>query len=106
MKADNLWFYKNGWVVGNFKKSLVMNKDVEVAIKYYKSGDTEPKHTHKLAVEHTIVISGIISMNDSHYFKGEIITVEPGESVEFKAITDSITCCIKSPSIPGDKYFE
>lgn len=106
MKEDNMWFYEKGWVVGDFDKNLVKTKDVEVAIKHYSAGDTEPRHTHKIAVEHTIIISGVISMNGRHYFAGGIITVEPGEFVEFKSITDSITCCIKSPSIPGDKYFE
>jgi len=106
MKIDNLSRYTKGWIVGDFAKSLVQNKDVEVAIKRYRAGDEEPSHTHKLAVEHTIVIDGIIAMNGKHYFRTDIITVEPGEFVEFKAISDAITCCIKTPSLPGDKYFE
>lgn len=106
MKESNLRDFRKGWVVGDFVDSLFRTKDVEVAIKRYRKNDVEPKHVHKITKEFTIVVYGAISMNGEIFHEESIIVVEPGESVEFKSITDSITCCIKSPSIPGDKYFE
>ena len=101
MKIED--FFK-GWLVGDFDPSLVRSRDVEVAIKHYKKGDSEPDHYHKIATEWTCVISGKISMNKKIYSAGEIVRVNPGESNSFSAEEDSVTLVIKSPSVTDDKY--
>ncbi len=101
MKIDE--FYK-GWLVGDFDPSLVKTKDIEVGVKFYKAGDREDVHYHKIATEWTCVISGKISMNGQIYTSGEMAVVNPGEINEFISLEDSSTLVIKTPSVVGDKY--
>jgi hypothetical protein len=93
-----------GWLVGDFAPSLFTSKDVEVGVKYYKSGDFETRHVHKIITEYTIVLSGKVRMNDRVYGEKEIVTINPNESTDFECIEDAITLVIKTPSIPSDKH--
>jgi len=95
-----------GWFVGDFSPCVMKRKDLELAIKYYKTGDCEKRHSHKIATEVTAVIYGKVKMNDRLFEKGAIITIEPGESTDFLVLEDSATVVVKSPSVPGDKYFD
>lgn len=95
-----------GWFVGNFTPTVLPSNDVEVAIKSYKAGDKEDKHYHKIATEITAVVSGTVSMNNQIFHAGDIITVEPNETVEFSAITDAVNVVVKMPCVLNDKYLE
>ena len=97
--------YTKGWLVGNFEPSLINSKDIEVGLKYYKKGDKESSHVHKIITEYTIVVSGKIKMNDEVYIEKDIVTILPNVPTNFESLEDSITLVIKSPSIPSDKYF-
>ena len=55
MKNHNIKDFVRGWFIGDFEPALVRSKDIEVAIQYYKAGDHEPKHVHKIAREITVV---------------------------------------------------
>lgn len=102
MNVDN---FIKGWLVGDFKPSIINSKDIEVGLKYYKKGDKETSHVHKIITEYTIVVSGKIRMNDKVYYEKEIVEILPNTSTDFESLEDSITLVIKSPSIPSDKYF-
>ena len=102
MNVDN---FIKGWLVGDFKPSIINSKDIEVGLKYYKKGDKETSHVHKIITEYTIVVSGKIRMNDKVYSGKEIVEILPNTSTDFESLEDSITLVIKSPSIPSDKYF-
>ena len=104
MKIHKLKDMFRGWVVGNFEPSLYKTDDVEVAVKEYKAGDKEPLHYHKIATEITVVVSGMVLMNGTLYNNGDIITIEPGESTNFEALTDVVTTVIKLPCVKDDKY--
>lgn len=93
-----------GWLVGDFSPSLFTSKDVEVGVKYYKSGDFESRHVHKIITEYTIVLSGTIRMNNCIYGEKEIVKINPNESTDFECIENAITLVIKTPSIPSDKH--
>lgn len=93
-----------GWFIGNFNPTCYDTKEFEVALKRYIKGDEEPTHYHSIASEFTIVVNGIISMNDIRFKTDDIIEVEPGEVIRFKAITDCVTVVVKVPSCAGDKY--
>lgn len=93
-----------GWFVGDFTPSLMKQGDFEVAVKYYREGDCEPLHEHRLAREITVIVKGRVIMCGSVFVEGDIIILEPGESTSFEALSDVITVVVKSPSIPGDKY--
>jgi len=106
MKKYNIEDFKGGWFIGDFEPSLLKTKDFEISVKYYKIGDEEDRHVHKIADEYTIVISGVIEMNGLEFKTKDIILVEKGEFVKFKVLTDAITIVIKVPSIIGDKYLK
>jgi quercetin dioxygenase-like cupin family protein len=77
---------------------------VEVAVKYYRAGDHEAAHYHKIATEWTVITAGEVEMNGQRYIAGDIIVMEPGEPTDFKAITDAATTVVKMPCVKKDKY--
>ena len=104
MKVINLKSMVKGWFIGDFEPTVLKTKDFEVAVKYYKKGDSEETHVHKIATEITVVISGRVRMSDHVFSEGDIVTIEPGEYTDFVALEDAATVCVKSPSVKGDKY--
>ena len=105
MKANNLSEMVGGWFIGNFEPSVLNSSDFEVSVKYYKEGDVERSHLHKLAIEITVVVDGSIEMCNEVFGKGDIIMLEKGEATSFRAITNAVTVVVKTPSITNDKYF-
>ncbi|MCR4832374.1 MAG: hypothetical protein K5900_02270 [Butyrivibrio sp.] len=106
MIVDNLSNMTKGWFIGNFEPSLLKTNDVEVAVKSYKAGDHEDKHYHKIATEYTVIIDGEVEMNGVRYKAGDIIVMEPGESTDFTAVTDSTNVVVKIPGANNDKYID
>jgi len=96
--------FVRGWLVGDFEPSLVKSKDLEVAIQYYKAGDLESKHVHKIAREITVIAYGRVTMSGAEYLTGDIVDIPPGVPTDFFALEDSATVVIKTPSAPSDKY--
>lgn len=103
MKLHNLENMVRGWFIGNFEPTL-HNADFEVGIKKYKSGDKEEKHYHKLAKEFTVIISGVVKMNDTIYKENDIIQIDEYDETDFECIEDSVTVVVKTKSINGDKF--
>ena len=95
---------KNGWFIGDFEPSFHKSDLVEVAVKYYKKGDYEQRHFHKVATEFTLIVDGEVEMNGNILKKGEIVKILPGESTDFKVLKDTITVVVKLPSIKNDKF--
>lgn len=106
MKKYNLNDYTKGWVVGDFNPTLYRNEHVEVGLKRFNAGETEPSHKQIVATEITIVVSGNIRMNNSYFELNDVIVVEPNEFSDFEAITDCILACIKYPSLPSDRIIK
>lgn len=104
MKISKLDDMVKGWFIGNFKPTLIKTNDMEVAVKSYKKGDYEDKHYHKIATEITVVVSGKVNMNGIIYNQGDIITIEPNESTDFRALEDTICTVVKYPGASNDKY--
>jgi len=103
MNRYRLEEFSKGWVIGNFLPSLFVNSNFEIAVKFFKSGDSEPEHKQITATEITIVVDGWISMGGNNYERGDVIVIEPGEVCGFNSITDSSLVCVKFPSLPHDK---
>jgi len=95
-----------GWFVGDFDPVAVRTPDCEVGYKKYKKGDYEAKHHHKIAKELTLITKGKVLMNNIEYGEGEIIIMNPGESTDFKALTDAENVVVKIPSVKNDKYVD
>jgi hypothetical protein len=104
MKTEHLDSMVKGWFVGNFEPSLYKTNDCEVAVKSYKAGDYEEEHYHKIATEITVIVKGRVKMFDREFSEGDIIVVEPGDSTDFSAVTDSINVVVKIPGANNDKY--
>ena len=93
-----------GWFVGEFKPTAHSTSNCEVAVKYYKAGDKESAHYHKIATEITMVISGRVRMAGNEWTNGDIIVLSPGEITDFEAITDSVSVVVKTPGALDDKF--
>lgn len=106
MYVSKLEDMTKGWFVGNFDPSLLKTNAVEVAVKYYKAGDFEESHYHKIATEITVIVSGVVRMNEIEYGEGDIIVMEPGDKTDFFAVTDAINTVVKLPGANDDKYLE
>ena len=103
MFKSNLSEYKNGWLLGNFSPALIQTSDFEVCVKAFKVGDCETSHYQVIATEITVVLSGKVRMGEILLTEDDILVVEPGEIVDFEALTDCKVLGIKFPSLPEDK---
>lgn len=106
MRIHRLEDMKGGWFMGAFNPTALCTGAAEVAIKYYKAGDQEAWHVHRIATEVTVIVSGSVTMNGKHLSAGDIIVIEPGEGTDFQVLEDTITVVAKVPSTPGDKYLK
>ncbi len=104
MKIHNLNEFQGGWFVGRFVPTLNAIDGAEVAIKRYPRGFIDEKHLHKVADEITVVVSGCVMINERLYYPDDVIVIEKGESAEFMAVSDAVTCVVKVPCVKGDKY--
>jgi quercetin dioxygenase-like cupin family protein len=104
MKKYKLENFTRGWVVGDFEPNIIHTKDFEVMVRYYKKGDKEAKHVHKLADEITIIVSGKFKMNGGLLEAGDIVHLSPGDPTDFECLEDGSNTVIKTPSVMGDKY--
>ena len=104
MKKFNLKDMIGGWFIGNFVPTLFKTNEVEVAVKHYKAGDYDSTHYHKIGTEYTIIVKGQVEMSGDIYNENDIIVIEPLESTDFRALTDSTTVVVKIPGANNDKY--
>lgn len=106
MKIERLEGMTKGWFVGNFMPTLYRTDEVEVAVKQYHAGDNEGRHSHRIATEITVIVSGEAEMSGQRLTAGDIVLLEPGDSSDFRALSDVITTVVKLPCVAGDKYEE
>jgi len=104
MKIFNLKKFTKGWFIGNFEPVIFKTDDFEIAIKKYQKGDKESAHYHKVAKEYTAITSGLFKFNDKILKEGDIVLIEPNESVDFECLEDGINVVVKIPSVIDDKY--
>ena len=90
--------------MGNFEPTLAKTSEFEIAVKKYKAGDRESSHYHKVAREFTVIIDGTFKMNEVIVNAGDIIEVEPGETIAFECLAEGANVVVKIPSVNGDKY--
>ena len=103
MEVARIEEYVKGWFVGNFSPAIFPSKDFEVAVKWFKAGETEVLHKQIIATEVTVVIEGKILLGKQTFVKGDVILIPPGELAAFESLTDSVLVCVKTPSLPNDK---
>ena len=104
MRHEKLSSMVKGWFVGPFTPTAYSTDGCEVAVKYYKAGETEKAHFHKIATEITLVLSGRVRMAGREWGGGDIVILEPGEETDFEALSDAINVVVKVPGAQNDKY--
>ena len=104
MKRYKLKDMKSGWFVGDFVPSAHKTKNFEVCYRVHPQGETWDKHTHKIAVEINLLVEGKMSMCGEDLTAGDIFVVNPGEVADPVFHEDCAIICVKTPSIPADKY--
>ena len=97
--------FTKGWIIGDFDPSIIRTKDFEFSVKKYEAGFTDRPHTHKIAEEITVIISGKFQFNDQIVGEGDIVVIHPNEAPTFTCLEDGYNAVIKIPSVVGDKYF-
>ena len=104
MKKYKLDSFTRGWIVGDFEPNILKTKDFEFMVHYYKSGESEAKHEHRIADEITVIVYGTFLMNGEKLSKGDVVHLIPGTAADFECLEDGATAVIKTPSVKGDKY--
>lgn len=104
MIIDNLGNMFRGWFIGNFEPSIYRTDKFEVGVLFHAKGEKWPKHYHKEAVEVNVLISGKMIINGKSLSPGNIFLFEKNEIAEPEFLEDCTIVCVKSPSVPGDKY--
>ena len=104
MKKHNLSDFWRGWFIGNFEPSVLKTEAFEVGYLFHLKGEHWPDHYHKLGAEYNLLVKGKMIMNDEIISEGEIFIMEPNEVASPIFLEDCYVVCIKTPSLPGDKY--
>jgi quercetin dioxygenase-like cupin family protein len=104
MKKRQLSEMWRGWFIGDFEPSVFKTSDFEIGLLTHTKGETWPKHYHKIATEYNLLVSGSMSICGEEILPGEIFVLEPGEVAEPTFHEDCKIVCIKTPSLPKDKY--
>lgn len=104
MRHDRLDTMTKGWFVGDFTPAVLQSSQFEVAIKHYEAGDHEAAHFHAQATEITAIVSGRVRMCGEEWIAGDILTIGPGETTDFLALTAATTVVVKTPSLTSDKF--
>jgi hypothetical protein len=104
VKITELSAMVGGWFMGDFAPTAYRTSAAEVACKHYRAGDIDQCHVHRIATELTLVVSGKVELNGVVLLPGQIAEIAPGEPAAFRALEDSITVVVKTPSVMNDKY--
>lgn len=104
MQIYDLHKFYRGWFIGDFEPSIYKTKDFEVALIEHYEGEQWPEHTHKVATEYNLLVEGKMTVNDQLILANQIFVILPGEYSKVEFFTDCKILCIKTPSVPKDKY--
>ena len=94
-----------GWFIGAFNKAIWKTTNFEVGYMFNHKGTISPKHIHKKARELSLITSGCVIANGERFGPGYMFEIMPGEELHCEYIEDTTTVCVKSPSVPVDKYY-
>jgi hypothetical protein len=96
-------FFK-GWFIGNFEPTLLKTSEFEVGLLIREKGLNETPHYHAIGTEYNTLISGSMTLNGTEMFPGDIFIIKPTEVVYPVFHEDCVILCVKTPSVPEDKY--
>jgi hypothetical protein len=93
-----------GWFIGDFPEAIHRTRDFEVCYQVTPVGKS-PTHFHKIVKEIQLITRGKMIVNGETFEAGDICILEPGEICECEIVEELNTVCIKTPSVPNDKYY-
>lgn len=100
-KLNNMW---RGWFIGNFEPSVLKTDQFEVALLSHKKGEIWTHHYHAVATEYNLLISGKMTICNTLVQPGDIFVLDPYELADPVFHEDCLIVCVKTPSLPKDKY--
>jgi quercetin dioxygenase-like cupin family protein len=103
MKLSKLADTHRGWIIGHFSDILKTN-DFEVGVITHLKDEKWAAHTHRIATEYNVLVSGSMRVCDTELVAGDIFIIEPNEVADPTFHEDCTIVCVKVPSIKGDKY--
>jgi quercetin dioxygenase-like cupin family protein len=104
MRKRNIKDFWRGWFIGNFDPSLLKTEQFEVGLLTHLKDEKWPKHYHKVGTEYNVLISGRMTVAGSEMHPGDVFVFEPGDIADPIFHEDCQVLCVKTPSLPGDKY--
>jgi quercetin dioxygenase-like cupin family protein len=104
MQVYNLSDFTKGWFLGNFEPSLLKTNQFEISIQHYKKGEFVQPHTHKIATEYNVLISGSMTIQNIALQPNNIFILEPNEITNPVYHEECILLVVKVPCVENDKY--
>ncbi|MFP3524596.1 cupin domain-containing protein [Pantoea sp. SIMBA_072] len=104
VRRSRLTDMTGGWFIGDFFPAAYRTPDTEVAVQRFPAGYCGAPHHHRVATEVTLLLTGEANMAGEHLTAGDILTLSPGTSSAFEALTDCVTVVVKHPGVLNDKY--
>lgn len=104
MIIENISNMFRGWFIGNFDPAVYKTTNFEVGILHHHKGQKWPKHFHKEAIEINVLISGSMKINGIVIKPNDIFIIQKNEVANPEFLDDCTIVCVKTPSVPGDKY--
>ena len=104
MEVLKLKDMKQGWFVGDFSPTAMKTKDLEVCYRVHPKGESWAWHYHKETTEVNLLIKGKMVMQGQVLNSGDIFIIRPYEVSDQEFLEDCEIVCVKTPSIPGDKF--
>lgn len=104
MKICNLNDMTRGWFIGDFEPTMLKTRDFEVGVLIHKKDEKWPAHYHKESTEINVLLSGKMIVQGKTIHPNEIFVFDPYEVSDPIFLEDCKVLCVKTPSIPSDKY--
>jgi len=104
MKKANIKDFWRGWFIGNFEPTVLKTEDFEVGFLFHAKNEKWAHHYHKIGTEYNLLVKGKMILQGQEINEGEIFIMEPNDISDAEFLEDCYVVCIKTPSLPGDKY--
>ena len=107
MKVSKLSDYTRGWIIGDFEPSILRTKTLKLPyslIQKGKSGCRIKNYIIIKKVEYNILVSGKMMMQDQELNAGDVFVLDRYEVADPVFLEDCKVVCVKTPSIPSDKF--
>ena len=104
MIVDRIERMTRGWFIGDFEPSVYRTQDFEVGVLKHHKGEVWPAHYHAIGTEINCLLKGRMIIQGRELVAGDIFVFPPGDVADPVFLEDCEVLCVKTPSIPKDKY--